>query len=637
MPVFLDEILLQIFRYFDAFILTKICSVCKQWNSISKTPSLWRRLVLRRWQSQRFLFANVPPSSVNWRKVYQEIFQRGNFSPDDMKYFISSRIGEDELVVAELREAMLQHMSKVLVKWAASHPFDGEDNANYPQFNRNFDFYYDTHNLQWTFIDKRQEYIEDLMGYKLSSKLSRRARYIRPYQVMASCTMLYRWLVLFRSLSHDDHGLTFYRIWRQHLKHRETGLVFEVCDWKAAMSCSFLNGKPPLGSYKDDCLELMDLLSHPNFIMHPHGLPSGVRLLELNPPDFSSSDTSLSRQTSTSSLVSQTINVTDIRLGPKLWGMSGTESDEESDSYDSGYFTNCEYFISVNHWDVEEQHTLQTSVAESWSVMFTKREPHLYLVFDVNDESWYFYPVNQSITDDWKDSYWGVRNIQCDDVIQSYQVLPLHGTRVEPIPSCLALYRLICLFDLNVRHYVSVNEADVWSVKLIHNQTQACVELKDHNGWFEVLVTLTEELLAELNTVKVRPHIEMQSYSKTATSDCIEAMNIGGLNCSHVDDYDGDVDDDNDETDNCSIFSEPERQESLFHYMDGFHPPDIEDDAINLYSDEQFKGGKAEGREGGSIESSNLELFKSDVVTLLTLLMNEKFGHPYGTIAGAVA
>ena len=66
MAAFLDEILLHILGYFDGTTLAKMLLVCKQWRNIAKTPSLWRRLVLIRWPSQRFLYEKASLSHINW-------------------------------------------------------------------------------------------------------------------------------------------------------------------------------------------------------------------------------------------------------------------------------------------------------------------------------------------------------------------------------------------------------------------------------------------------------------------------------------------------------------------------------------------------------------------------------------------
>jgi hypothetical protein len=262
------------------------------------------------------------------------------------------------------------------------------------------------------------------------------------------------------------------------------------------MSCSFLKGKPAPGPYVDDCLELMDLLSHPHFIMHPLGLPMGVAKKSslLSPPS------GMSRQTSVSSIISNppkslsgSCGTLDrLSEGRVSWlrATSGTESDDESEFVydDSGYYTNCEYFISISHWDVEEQHTIQSSVAEAWSASQTTIEPQLYLSFDALEENWYFYSYGSFSS---KNSSSGDTNGHNDDLrpvsesMSKHILGSFHGFTIEPIPSCLALYRLICLFDMNAHNYVNSNDGTIWSVTVVHNQTGALLSLKDINGkWY---------------------------------------------------------------------------------------------------------------------------------------------------------
>ena len=84
---------------------------------------------------------------------------------------------------------------------------------------------------------------------------------------------------MFRSFVVPDNGLTFYRIWRFRIKHIETNMVFELCDWKAASSSTFSNGRPNVSSFRDDAMELLQILTHPHFIMHPLGLNQRIERL----------------------------------------------------------------------------------------------------------------------------------------------------------------------------------------------------------------------------------------------------------------------------------------------------------------------------------------------------------------------
>ena len=509
MAVFLDEILLHIFGYLDDLSLAKSALVSKQWGHLSRTSSLWRRLVLLRWPSQRFLFERVPASSVVWFKVYRELALKGNFSPDDMKYFVSCRLVDDELVSIELREAMFFHMAEIMSKWTIVHPLDNEEETLNPtSFNRNFELFYDTHDLTWTFIDKRREYIDDLFCYKVSQKMSNSkiSRHIRPYQVMPSCLLMYRWLCLFRSYITEEIGLTFYRIWRYRLKHKDSGQIFEVFDWKAAMSCSFSAGSPNQGPFKEDSIQLLNLLAHPNFIAHPMGVDV-LREVYLDPPGLV-----LSRQNSgTSSLSSVGLTSPKSPVGHKDFSFnsenkdskgwnkiasSTTDSDDESEGgCESGYLTNCEYFISSHHWDVDEQHKSQASVSGFWTVVRNADSPQLAVSFDVNEGVWKFStPVSHSLSwflnpSDSREPH-TIPNGPSGGDFSLSSVLPYHhvdmsgyhGVGIEPIPSCLALYRLICLMDISARTYISMEDASIWTVHLMHNQTRAILHLKDING-----------------------------------------------------------------------------------------------------------------------------------------------------------
>ena len=489
MAVFLDEILLHIFGYLDATTLTRLSPVCKQWRNIAHTPSLWRRLILLRWPSQKFLFEKVSLSSVNWMKTYQDLWLRGNFSPDDMKYFISCRVAGDELTVTELREAMFLHMAEVMMKWDIPDLFEQDHARNAPNFNKSFELFFDTHDLKWTFIDKRREYIDDLFSCKLkTTKLQ--ARYIRPYQVIPSCLMMFRWLSLFRTHVTDETGLTFYRIWRYRLKHRKTALHFEVFDWKAAMSCTLSNGSPTTAAFREDALELLNVLTHPNFIMHPMGV-SMFTELGVSPPDCMQRWNSATSSHSSCGLTSPqspiktfgefSFDKREFKARYRV-ASSTTDSDDESDGgYDTGYITNCEDFISSNHWDIEEQHKIQAEVAGMWTVLQNDEVAHLFLKFDLNTGTWVFHDSIRTFPEFWAQGGAGF--------CLHYSNYKDHRCGIEPIPSCLALYRLVCLMNINARVYASMAEASIWALHLIHNTTRAVVHLKDLNGE-EVVISI---------------------------------------------------------------------------------------------------------------------------------------------------
>lgn len=489
MAVFLDEILLHIFGYLNGPTLTKCSWVCKQWRSIAKTPSLWRRLVLLRWPSQKFLYEKVSLSCVNWMNTYQELSLRGNYTADYMKYFICCCVSGDELTEIELRESMFLHMAGTMMKWEVPDVFEQEDEFNTSGFNKNFELFFDTHDLKWTFIDKRRGYNEDWFSGKMKAS-TKPARYIRPYQVIPSCMVMFRWLCLFRAYATEETGLTFYRIWRYRLKHRETGVHFEVFDWKAAMSCTLSNGSPTSVAFREDALELLTLLTHPHFLMHPMGV-STFKELFLSPPKLLSSRCN----SATSSLSSCGLSSPRSPLrsisnqfsferkdtkARRIIASSTTDSDDESEGgFDTGYVSNCEYFISSNHWDIEEQHKIQAEVAGMWTVVNNNYVPHLFVNYDVNNNMWVFHDCMPTFPELWIQG-----GVTFDT---NYDSLHGHGFGVEPIPSCLALYRLVCLMNINARVYVSMEDASIWALHLIHNTTRAVLHLKDLNGKISIL------------------------------------------------------------------------------------------------------------------------------------------------------
>ena len=268
---FLDEILEEIFQFLSVSELARISLVSKQWLRISRAREIWKRHVMRKWPSQRFLYENINTRNLEWFKVYQELEQKSWFSPDDMKYFICCKTFADELVTEELRQNMFGKIVDVAGKWLQVFAYEHDDN-NY-EFDKNAELYYDTVKLEWVFLDRRRGYIGDLFpSQKLKTvRKNKKIRHIRPYQVIPSCLVLYRWLCLFGSFASAEDGLTFYRIWRFKLKHQATGMIFEIYDWKAAMNTTFSNGMPGNAAYRNDALELLDILAHPLFIMHPLG------------------------------------------------------------------------------------------------------------------------------------------------------------------------------------------------------------------------------------------------------------------------------------------------------------------------------------------------------------------------------
>lgn len=731
MAAFLDEILLHIFGYFDGTTLAKMLLVCKQWRNIAKTPSLWRRLVLIRWPSQRFLYEKASLSHINWINTYQELTLRGNFSPDEMKYFICCRVSGDELTETELRENMFFHMAETMMKWAVPDTFQQEDEFNTPGFNKNFELFFDTHDLKWTFIDKRREYIDDLFSCK--TKTSTPARFIRPYQVIPSCLVMFRWLCLFRAYVTEEIGLTFYRIWRYRLKHRATGMNFEVYDWKAAMSCTLSNGSPTCASFREDAIELLSILTHPNFLMHPLGVSTRKELYFPLPKGVSgrchSATSSLSSGgvTSPRSPLTRRENFSFDRkdTSPKhKVASSTTDSDDESDGgFDTGYVANCEDFISSKHWDVEEQNKIQAEVAGMWTVVNNNNAPHLFVNYDAYNNRWLFHDCITSFREPWI--------LGAAEIFRHCNTFRGHGWSTEAIPSCLALYRLVCLMNVNARVYASMEDASIWALHLVHNTTRAVLHLKDLNGWFDISASLTEDMQNQLREVSDKfTGLQMLQWYDISTPVPIPD-NISDYVASDEDSEAGDkkaediccltpVQSDG-ECQSGSSGSEVEfddlEEEFWFsslapqimgaeetdlqvedseipdetfvhgsnrfwgslgssvcqqdisampgvdddvgacggdHPLNGFHHGDYQEhfdvaeglrsqhfsDGSNNHKQPKCHPSDSEGSEVHSTEScdvTTLKQFKHDTITLLNLLMDEKFAHPYGTIAGSVA
>ncbi|XP_065051392.1 uncharacterized protein LOC135681047 isoform X2 [Rhopilema esculentum] len=704
--LFLDEILEKVFVYFNAKSLTNLSLVCKQWLRVSRAPELWKKLVLRKWPSQRFLYQNINARSMEWHLAYQELEQKSWFSPDDMKYFIFCKTLADEPMLEELRNVMFERMSYVSEKWLQAYPYEHDD-SNY-RFDKNAELYFDTTQLRWVFLDRRRGYIGDLFPSQKLKMLRRnkKTRHIRPYQVIPSCLVLYRWLCLFSSFAAAEDGLTFYRIWRFRLKHRDTGLIFEIYDWKAAMNTTFSNGMPGNKSFREDALELLNILTHPHFIMHPLGLQPVLNKFNLYFASASAGGTSRScfqkeqtprkkRRLRCKSPINRDTGSQDMEkfkaisdasdndddgqcrerrypkrkrspkphlpLSPvspvagstqpsvfenKVFSresscssvLSDTEDSERSEresDFDSecefpehGYAVNCDYFIIGAHsLDIEEQHSIQASISDGWMVTRRARPCNTQVFYNPMEGFWFIANENNAevhpespfvpMKDRQVVSPSLVTHVHCrsnsDIGIQSYpkagnflekhnrsnsslSVTPLLpenkaladqllspplsplfclswsqnsvasiGTSisskshamtdddfsqpVEALPSCLALYRLICLFDLNCSMYKSSDDVSAWSVKMLHKKTGGVVCFKDYN---------------EFPLVHQKDESGGESEDDEATSTTASSQS---------------------------------------------------------YRDLSFDAAE----------------FKAAVIQILNLLMDEKFSHPYGTVAGSVA
>ena len=355
-----------------------------------------------------------------------------------MKYFIICKIGETILDSDELRRAVFNVMKGVTSLWEKPRLYELEETS--PRFfNSNMELYYDTHDLKWVFVDRRREYVDDSFTIRLNQDrmTSRQMRFIRPYQVMASCVMMYRWLILFEYMFTEDVGLAFYRIWRFRLKHSETGFIFETYDWKAAMSSTFSHGCPVSTKFRDDGLAVLDMLSSPFFVIHPLGNMYKI-CYEISFPIYSESvfsSENVSRSSSVETLdsiksdpkpgefLTTPTKAGEFSISPvpvrKAGEHSGTPSvtskaitqsfssdtlssysgkstnDEDQESEDNGedygYFCNCEHFIHRSSWEYEEQQMIQAEVATQWEAVIDHPQPTFELVFDSYEEKWLFY------------------------------------------------------------------------------------------------------------------------------------------------------------------------------------------------------------------------------------------------------
>ena len=695
----LEEIILNIFRSLDANEVLKCSLVSKRWYRVANDNSLWQNLVLNRWPSQSPVLGQVSTLALQWQKLYRYLLGIGNYSPDDMKYFIVCKLSETILESNELHCAVFKVMEGVNSQWEKPRLFELEETS--PRFfNSNMELYYDTHALKWVFVDRRREYVDDSFTIRLNQDrmMSRQMRYIRPYQVMASCVMMYRWLILFKYMFTEDVGLAFYRIWRYRLKHSETGFIFETYDWKAAMSSTFSHGCPVSTKFRDDGLAVLDLLSSPFFVTHPLGSTYKI-CYEVSFPVysesvFSSENVSRSSSDETLDSIKSEPRLAECLVTPKAGQISVSplpsrkvgeyantpalpakgvtpsfssdtlssyssksahEEDQESEDIgdDYGYFCNCDHFIHRSSWEYEEQQVIQAEIATKWETTINHPQPTFELVFDSYEEKWLFYyfdsknfknqkKLNRPIIDKSLESAKLIRdspdedvnaesalevaesapenadsasmnNLQIADsasagrcVVTSDSSVPdcigavtasIPGTNAETeqsnmtpgqeaMPSSLTLYRLICLFDLASPQYKSSEECCVWSLSLQHRLTRGTVQLKDLNGWLRVFATLNRELRLYCSDLAV-----MSLNHNIGFLD--ETKNVG-----------------------CSSKTKPEGSSSV-----------SSDNQSELSSD-----GSSEDEFGNPLEK-----FKKDTFDLLQLLVNQKFAHPYGTVAGAVA
>ena len=645
-----------------------------------------------------------------------------------MKYFIVCKLADPILDSEELRQAVFREMENVNSQWEKPRLYELEETS--PRFfNSNMELYYDTHDLKWVFVDRRREYVDDSFTIRLNQDrmTSRQMRFIRPYQVMASCVMMYRWLVLFKYMFTEDVGLAFYRIWRFRLKHSETGFIFETYDWKAAMSSTFSHGCPLSKKFRDDGLAILNMLSSPFFVTHPLGSMYKI-CYEVSFPVYSESvfsSENVSRSSSVETLdsiksepkqgeylampkmgecsvsplftrkagesstmaISTPKGITKSFSSDTLSSLSGrSTNDEDQESEDNGedygYFCNCEHFIHRSSWEYEEQQMIQAEVAAKWETILDHPQPTFELVFDSYEEKWLFYccaptspknpdKLNRQVVEKSLESAKHIRDgpdanesaevssasaqLETSDLetnakngsgVSKFPTLPVTqasndteqsnlSLSQEAMPSSLTLYRLICLFDLASPQYKSSEESCVWSVCLQHRLTRGTIQLKDLNGMYFCLLhegrptfyiilvqTGAVKLFHASTSIKIYMFKDIQfilcflpgwlrvfaTLSRELRLYCSDLaimqlnQNIGFL--------------EDNKNQGCSSNAKP----------DGLSSTSSDNDSIVSLD------GSSEDEFGNP-----LERFKQDTCALLQLLVNQKFAHPYGTVAGAVA
>jgi len=371
-------------------------------------------------------------------------------------------------------------------------------------------------------------------------------------------------------------------VWRFRLKHVDTGLVFELCDWKAAMSSTFSKGKPSISSFLNDALELLQLITHPHFVMHPLGLhpriqrtfyyeirasaggymcrsrrptnrgrhkrksptPASQVFDDQHPKNdyFPDIDERLERWrarrrmallapiTYNCSLSASELN-SHVSNSHSSYVTSDTEMDatdtenmtsdavtsdaDDAEDYEHGFVTNCAYYISSSSCfdNVEEQHTLQASIADNWMHCEEAPAEKTAVLFDLNDESWYFQsekkkydPNNVCMHDDKVKDNEDNEDIIGNAVKKLFLQIPTerfiptpkdlspsfyfdyYSMNYESIPSPLALYRLICMFEIQTSMYLSQQPNSIWNFCMTHKRTGGIVNFMDYNGTFQVYI-----------------------------------------------------------------------------------------------------------------------------------------------------
>ena len=69
-------------------------------------------------------------------------------------------------------------------------------------FDKNMELFFNTRQLEWCFLDKRRGYLDNIYGRGAAGARKRTTSvcmedFIRPYQVIPSCLLMYRFLCMF--------------------------------------------------------------------------------------------------------------------------------------------------------------------------------------------------------------------------------------------------------------------------------------------------------------------------------------------------------------------------------------------------------------------------------------------------------
>lgn len=150
----------------------------------------------------------------------------------------------------------------------------------------------------------------------------------------------------------------------------------------------------------------------------------------------------------------------------------------------------------------------------------------------------------------------------------------------------------------------------------------------------------------ELNASHSHSNNEMISYN-TPPNDVLVADLQPPSHAHWNEEYDGDDDDDgHDDTDDDYDDDNDHHSYISRHNLENQNIEELAPQDIDIINNDAANQREASyliepvsvaAEPNNALEQTSLELFKYDVVCLLNLLINEKFGHPFGAIAGAVA